>query len=113
MTIEIRFQKMVKEEAKKHAFALQNGNYKATGNFYVSLNVKGAKGILKDPSNTDMNADIMLGDFGSADPEVAKRTGQHFYNIRIVFIFGKEITEYGVVSLDGLRITTKCLMGIC
>ena len=92
MTLQVRFQKMVKEEAQTHAFALQNGNYKATGNFYVSLNVMGAKGILKDPSNTNMNADIMLGDFGEVDPEVAKKTGQQFYNIRIVFYFGKEIT---------------------
>ena len=78
---------MVKEEGKTHAFALQNGNYKATGNFYISLNVKGAKGVLKDPSNTNMNANIMLGDFGAADPEVAKRTGQQLYSIRIVFYF--------------------------
>ena len=104
---------MANKEGKTHAIALQNGNYKATGNFYISLNVKGAKGVLKDPSNTNMNASIMLGDFGAADPEVAKRTGQQLYNIRIVFYFGKDVTEYGVVSLDGCRITTKCLMGIC
>ena len=79
----------------------------------VSMVVEGTKTILKEPSNTEMEGKIMLGHFGEADPEIVKRTGQHFYNIKIMFSYGKNVTEYGVLSQDGLKITTKCLMGIC
>ena len=55
---------------------------------------------------------IKLGDFGEAGPEIYKTTGQKSYNIEFIYTFGKDYTEPGVVSKDGLKITTKGMMGI-
>ena len=97
---------------KVHAFSLLNGNYIATGSYYSSIMVKGNKGVLKDPTNSKLETKIKLGDFGEADPEIYKTTGQKSYNIEFLYSFGKDYTEHGVVSEDGLQITTKGMMGI-
>ena len=104
---------MSDKEGKTFAFPLLNGNYKTTGNWYSFLVVNGAKGNLKQPIGTELQADIKLGDFGDADPEVMKVTGQKFYNFQITYWVGQEVIEKGVLSADGLNITTKGLMGVC
>merc|ERR1712083_11632 len=107
-------EKMGDKDAKTFAFPLLNGNYKATGNWYNFIVVNGAKGLMKEPTGADIQADIKLGDFGEADPAVVKIMGQKFYNIQITCAFGQEdVIEKGVISSDGLKITTKGLMGLC
>merc|ERR1712106_1029963 len=39
--------------------------------------------------------------------------GQKFSNIQFMVTYGKDIYETGVISEDGLKITTKGMMGIC
>ena len=87
------------EETKSHAFSLLIGNCNA-------------KGVPKEPTNSKLETRIRLGDFGEADPEIYKTTGQKSYNIEFIYTFGKDYTEPGVVSKDGLKITTKGMMGI-
>jgi hypothetical protein len=100
------------KEAKSHAFALLDGNYKGTGQWYSSILINGSKGVLTEPSSSKMETKIKIGEFGEADPEIVKTTGQKFYNIEFSYSLGNEMTELGVVSEDGLKITTKGMMGI-
>jgi len=55
----------------------------------------------------------MIGDFGVADPEIVRTTGLNIYTIKFTIVYGKEMHETGVISEDGLKITTKGMMGIC
>ena len=103
---------MPEKEAKTFAFPLLNGNYKATGNWYTFLVVDGAKAVLKEPSNSQMKGTIKVGDFGDADPEVVKLSGEKSYNIQLTYSFGQDFIENGILSKDGLKITTKGVMGI-
>ena len=100
------------KEAKSHAFALLDGNYKGTGQWYSSILINGSKGVLTEPSSSKMETKIKIGEFGEADPEIVKTTGQQFYNIEFTYSVGTDITELGVVREDGLKITTKGMMGI-
>merc|ERR1711892_1211658 len=104
--------RMVDKENKTQAFPLLNGNYKVTNNWYSFIVVDGSKGLLKEPSNQGMEAKIKMGDFGEADPEVVKITGQKISNIQFTINFGKDIYETGVIREDGLKITMKGVMGI-
>ena len=71
--------------------------------------VKGNTAVMKELNGSFRNIEIKLGDFGEADPEIVKITGQKVYNID----FGQNSkVELGVVSKDGLSITTKGWMGI-
>jgi len=99
-------------ETTTRAFPLWNGNYKATGQWYSAILVNGSKGVLTEPSNSKFEAKIKLGEFGEADPEIVKSTGQQFYNIEITYAVGSGLTDLGVVSEDGLKITTKGGLGI-
>jgi hypothetical protein len=74
--------------------------------------VNGSKGLLTGPSNSKLEVGIKLGDFGEADPEIYKTTGQNSYNIEFIYTFGKDFIEPGVVSEDGFKITTKGIMGV-
>jgi len=103
---------MSDKEAKTFAFPLLNGSYKATGNWYTFLIVDGAKALLKEPSGTQIEGTIKVGDFGEADPEVGKLSGEKSYNIQISYSYGQDFIENGVLSGDGLKITTKGLTGI-
>jgi len=103
---------MSDKEAKTFAFPLRNGNYKATGNWYTFLVVDGARALLKEPSSAQMQGAIKVGDFGEADPEVVKLSGEKSYNIQLTYSFGQDFIENGVLSKDGLKITTKGVMGI-
>merc|ERR1712027_30625 len=104
---------IMNRKVRSYAFPLRNGNYKATGNWYSFIVVNGAEGVLKDPSNAQIQAAIKLGDFGEADPEVVKRAGEKFYNIQITYSFGHDMIENGIIYEDGMRITTKGMMGVC
>ena len=105
---------MVDNEGKTHAFSLFNGHYKATGSWYSGIVVDGSKGVVKDPTNAGREAKIVVGDFGEADPEIVKTTGQKFYNIQFTLdTLGQDVTETGVISKDGLKITMKGVMRIC
>eukprot|EP00091_Calanus_sinicus_P013489 TRINITY_DN29959_c0_g1_i1.p1 TRINITY_DN29959_c0_g1~~TRINITY_DN29959_c0_g1_i1.p1 ORF type:complete len:166 (-),score=32.15 TRINITY_DN29959_c0_g1_i1:76-573(-) len=99
-------------ENKTHAFPLLKGHYSATGTWYSSIVVMGSKAVMKDPTNTELEVTIKLGELGEADPEIVRKTGQKFYNIEFSYSFGKDFTEPGVLSEDGLKITTKNIMGI-
>jgi len=103
---------MADKEAKTFAFPLRNGNYKATGNWYTFLFVDGATALLKEPSNAQKEGKIKAGDFGEADPEVVKLSGEKSYNLQITYSVGQDMIENGVVSRDGLKIITKGMMGI-
>merc|ERR1711892_251463 len=104
--------RMVDKDIKTHAFPLLHGNYKVTINWYSLIVVNGSKGLLKEPSNQGMEAKIKMGDFGEADPEIVKITGQKISNMQFTINFGKDIYETGVIREDGLKITMKGLMGI-
>ena len=104
--------KMADKEAKTFAFPLRNGNYKAIGNWYTFIFVDGAKALLKAPSSDKMQGTIKVGDFGEADPEVVKLSGEKSYNTQITYSFGQDVIENGVLSEDGLRMITKGFMGI-
>merc|ERR1712142_1102284 len=109
----VRELKMGEKEVSSYAFPLRNGNYKATGNWYSFIVVDGSKGVLKEPSNAYMQATIKLGDFGEADPEVVKIAGKKFYDIQITYSFGQDVIENGIIYEDGMKITTKGVMGVC
>ena len=104
--------KMADKEAKTFAFPLRNGFYKAIGNWYTFIFVDGAKALLKAPSSDKMQGTIKVGDFGEADPEVVKLSGEKSYNTQITYSFGQDVIENGVLSEDGLRMITKGFMGI-
>ena len=72
--------------------------------------VNGAAATVKD--GTDFKAKITVGDFGKADPEIIKVTGQSNYNLELCINWGWETKDLGVVSEDGETITTKGIMGI-
>ena len=110
--VDTELYKMGDKEAKTHAFPLLNGNYKAIGNWYSCIVVNGSKGVFTEPTNSKRETKIKVGEFGEADPEIVKMTGQKFYNIEFSYSIGNEMTELGVVSEDGLQITTKGVMGI-
>merc|ERR1719334_679801 len=48
-----------------------------------------------------------MGEFEEAAPEVTELTGQTKNNIEICYEYGQNFKETGVVSEDGLTITTK------
>eukprot|EP00092_Neocalanus_flemingeri_P064453 GFUD01078212.1.p1 GENE.GFUD01078212.1~~GFUD01078212.1.p1 ORF type:complete len:348 (-),score=106.70 GFUD01078212.1:150-1193(-) len=103
---------MVDEEGKSSNSILHDGSYFATGSWYSSIVVKGDTAVMMQPNGTALDMKLKFGEFGEADPDVAETTGQKFYNIKLSFCFGKEFTELGVVSEDGLRITTKNDIGL-
>ena len=110
--VDTELYKMGDKKAKTHAFPLLNGNYKAIGNWYSCIVVNGSKVFFTEPTNSKRETKIKVGEFGEADPEIVKTTGQKFYNIEFSYSLGNEMTELGVVSEDGLQITTKGVMGI-
>jgi len=103
---------MVDKEPKSYAFPLLNGTYKATNNWYSAIVINGCIGVLKEASNLGMQAKIIVGDLGKADPEIFKTKGQKHYNIQFTLNMGKEIVEIGVITDDGLKITLKTMMGL-
>ena len=62
-----------------------------------------------DASGTQHAIDIMIGNFGEADPEITKTTGHISYNVQFWFSYGKTtiMKEPGVISEDGFKIRTN------
>lgn len=94
------------------ATVLRDGNYQVIGNFYNFLLVDGLKGVMTHHGKPLDIMKIEMGDFGEADPEIASTTGKSRYNIKLHYNLRVDMTEYGVVSMDGYKATTKGLMGI-
>jgi len=92
---------------------LLDGSYRGIGTWFSLLVVKGSKVVVKD-TNGEVFADVKveIGNFGEADAEIIKSTGKKFYNVQMTIPFGKDVIELGVISADGLKITTKGLTGI-
>jgi len=83
-----------------------DGTYKASGCLFDTLNVVGNTGHA-------MGTEVRLkqGEFGKADPMIAEQTGQAVYNLELKYPYGGEMVELGVISEDGMKITTKTLLG--
>jgi len=97
----------------EYAFSLRNGHYNKTSNHWVSyILVDRIKATAFDPSGNSIEMKLHLGEFGEADPRIVEKTGKSFYNIEISYTFGKEFKELGVVSEDGMKLTTFGLMGV-
>jgi len=79
---------------------------------YTHMIIDGASGTIKDNAGSSIEAKITVGDFGAADPEVVKATGMENYNIEIKMMWGQGLKELGIVSEDGMQITTKGHMGV-
>jgi len=105
---------MVEKEGDTASAFLLDGSYRGIGTFYSLLVVEGKKAVMKD-ANFEVFADakIEIGNFGEADAEIAKSTGKKYYNVQLTYTFGiKDFIELGVISEDGLKITTKGMAGI-
>ena len=94
-------------------FPLKNGHYCKTFNHWMSyMYVEDTKATAFDSSGASIEMRLTFGDFGEADPEIVEKTGKKIYNFQFSYTFGQEFKELGVVSEDGLKITTKGLMGV-
>jgi hypothetical protein len=102
---------MAKREDKSSIYSLLDGSYKAAGTWYSSVVMDGDTAVMKGTNGSSHQINLNLGDFGEAASEIVETTGQHFYNIKLSYSFGKDFTELGVVSEDGLKITMKGMMG--
>jgi len=92
--------------------SLVEGSYKAVGTWYSILVVEGDTLIVKKNNGGSHDVHFKKGDFGEADPEIIKATGQEFYNIEFSYEVGRKLTEQGVITDDGLKITMKGVLGI-
>merc|ERR1711936_1274937 len=92
--------------------SLLDGHYHAQGSWYSFIEVQGEKVVMKTHTGDTYDIKIKLGEFGEADPEIRNLTGHKKYNFELTYNFGKDFTEIGLVSTDGLEITTKSMMGI-
>ena len=105
------------EDLRAHAFPLLNGIYKMTNSSYF-LRVNGGHGIFENGVDTKMEVGIEMGEFGEAEPEIVEKatTGDSVtnknYNIQISYPIMDNFKELGIVSDDGMRITSKNIMGI-
>ena len=86
---------------------LRTGNYYGEGVWYNQrLIVEGPRVAIKDSCGNLRHAITEISNFGEADPEIVKATGQDFYNMKLS-IPETDNTKYGVVSQDGDKITMK------
>ena len=100
----------VKEEPRS---SLLVGSYKAFGSFYSSIGFDGNKAVINGTNGTTHAINVNVGEFGEAEAEIAKTTGQHINNIEFTYSFGgKFFSELGVISEDGLTITMAGIMGL-
>merc|ERR1712215_410354 len=93
-------------------YSLLEGHYHAVGSWYTFIEVQGEKAVMKTHTGDTHDVKIKLEDFGEADPEIRDLTGHKKYNIEFTYNFGKDFSELGVVSKDGLEITTRGMMGV-
>merc|ERR1711936_587607 len=93
--------------------SIPNGNYRAIGNWYQSLVVDGSTVVVKLPGGNTFSGNVKLGDFGDAYSEIVEKTGVSNYNIEFTYKANEhDLTELGVTSEDGLKITTKGVVGV-
>merc|ERR1711936_657575 len=91
---------------------LPDGSYQALGNWYRYIQVEGDTGVARTADGNSHQFHIKLGNFGAADPDIVKSTGQEVYNVEFSYNIVRTFTELGVISKDGLTITVKGGMGI-
>ena len=106
---------MADMQGRNAIFLLNAGNYRGVNNWYSSLVVdkEGSKVLTKESSGVSHEMILEFGNFGEADPEIVKNTGQKVYNMKLISTeHGMKSTELGVVSEDGLLVTMKGMMGI-
>jgi len=96
------------------AFPWKDGNYKVEGINFTSVIVDGARATSRGSGGVfSEEMTFKQGTFGEADEEIAAATGQKINNIEMRYRYlNKDVTDLGVVSEDGLKITTKSGWGI-
>ena len=67
--------------------------------------MEGDTGVAKTGDGISHQFSIKLGNFGDADPDIVKSTGQEVYNVEFSYNIVRTFTELGVISKDGLKIT--------
>ena len=88
----------------------KEGNYKGVGLAEAVL-IQGS--TVTNSQYSDLVMTFTFGEFGEANEDVAKASGQTIYNVRVQYkAAGKEQEEFGVVSEDGLRFTLMTFMGL-
>eukprot|EP00090_Calanus_glacialis_P002740 TRINITY_DN12044_c0_g1_i3.p1 TRINITY_DN12044_c0_g1~~TRINITY_DN12044_c0_g1_i3.p1 ORF type:complete len:331 (+),score=83.34 TRINITY_DN12044_c0_g1_i3:73-993(+) len=93
---------------------LKDGHYKITGNWYKVLLVEGEAATAIGTIIGDIPVAIEYGEFGEADPKISETTGQSTYNAEVtVTNDGATFKERGVITENGVKLTTKSMMGIC
>ena len=102
---------MASSDKKGSSNFLLDGNYRPNGTHYSSLMIQGDTAIAKNHNGTSQTLKIKYGEFGEADAEVARASGEMFYNMEIRTDDGK-FSKFGVVSADGMKITMKGNWGI-
>ena len=90
---------------------LLDGNYRPSGTQYSSLVIQGDTALAKNHNGTGQALKIKYGEFGEADPEIARASREMFYNMELRTEEGKFKT-FGVVSADGKKIIMKGNWGI-
>ena len=88
-----------------------DGNYRPSGTQYSSLVIQEDTAIVKNHNGTGQTLKIKYGEFGEADPEIARASGEMFYNMELGAADGR-VKKLGVVSADGKKITMKGDWGI-
>jgi len=85
----------------------------ATNAWYSYVVIDGNTGVIHGNNGATHPMKISFGNFGAADPEIAKCTATDISNIELSFSFGENVRAMpGVVSEDGKRILTKGITGI-
>eukprot|EP00090_Calanus_glacialis_P010348 TRINITY_DN18735_c0_g1_i2.p1 TRINITY_DN18735_c0_g1~~TRINITY_DN18735_c0_g1_i2.p1 ORF type:complete len:248 (+),score=69.84 TRINITY_DN18735_c0_g1_i2:39-746(+) len=98
---------------EKTSIPLTDGHYKVTDIWYKLLWVNGATAVIKGTTMGDLSVDLKYGDFGDADREICETTGQSQFRLELSFtVHEKVFKELGVVNENGMKITTKSMMGI-
>ena len=90
---------------------LVDGNYRPSGTRYSFLVIQGDTGIAKNHNGTGTALNIKYGEFGEADSEIARASGEMFYNMELGTADGRN-KKFGVVSSDGKKITMNGDWGI-
>jgi len=92
---------------------LKDGHFKITGNWYKVILVEGEKGTAMGTIIGDFPVEINFGEFGESDPKICETTGQSTNNVELTITNdGNTFKETGVITEDGVKMTTKSMMGI-
>ena len=98
----------------KENTALKDGHYKITGNWYKVLLVEGEAATAMGTIIGDIPVAIEYGEFGEADPKISETTGQSTYSAEVTITNdGQTFKERGAITENGIKLTTKSMMGVC